>query len=59
MQEYSNAVANSTHQLLLKTQGLQAYPTDMGRCVVKSPHLKARGVSTQAVSITQLAEVLR
>jgi hypothetical protein len=37
MQEYSNAVVNTTYQFLLKTHGLQAHSTDMRRCDTHIP----------------------
>jgi hypothetical protein len=58
MQEYRNTVVNTTYQFLLKTHGLQAHPTDMGRCVLMYPHSRV-GVSTRTASITQLAGALQ
>jgi hypothetical protein len=58
LEEYATAMVNSTYQFLLQTHGIAPHPTDMGRCVLISAHLKGR-VSTGTVSITELSLALQ
>jgi hypothetical protein len=58
MEEYTSTIVNSTYQFLLHLHGISAHPTDIGRCVLLSAHLKGWGVSTRTVSIPQLALAL-
>jgi hypothetical protein len=59
LEEYATTMVNSTYQFLLHTHGIAPHPTDIGRCVLMSAHLKGRGVSTRTVSITHLSLALQ
>jgi hypothetical protein len=59
VEEYTTTIINTTYQFLLQTHGISPHPTDMGRCVLLSAHLKGKGVSTCTVSIPDLALALQ
>jgi hypothetical protein len=55
MEEYTTTIINTTYQFLLQTHGISAHPTDMGRCVLLSAHLKGKPVNVEMLDSSRIA----